>query len=157
MFSIFKNNKRRNAELLLLSEAVATLRSQVSLFHDSVYNLKEKIEEVENEFENVVTLRIMRSELEEFMREESWDFVEYSVEQAIDDKLGDYYDSDAIDSQHDEMREEFFTEKQAKAELAKLSAMLFVAIHRSGLDFDEIEKESQPVYAKFMEGYEDNI
>lgn len=147
MFSIFKNNKRRNAELLLLSEAVATLRSQVSLFHDSVYNLKEKTEELEHELENCVSLRVMRDELEEFMRNDSWDYVEYNVDQAIDDKLGDYYDTDVIDSQLDD----YLMKDQAKAELAKLSAMLFVAITRSGLDFDEIEKESQPVYDKFME------
>lgn len=161
MFSIFKNYKRRNADLLLLSEAVATLRNEVSFYQDSIFKLKEKTEELETELENCVTLRRMRDELDEFMqndldefmRNDSWDYFEYNVDQAVDDKLTDYLDSDEIDDKLDE----YFTQDQAKAELAKLSAMLFVTITRSGLDFDEIESASQPVFDKFMQGHEDNI
>jgi hypothetical protein len=43
MFSIFKKNKRNRAEILLLSELVATTRSELRAYQREVYELQQQI------------------------------------------------------------------------------------------------------------------
>ena len=120
MFSIFKKNKRNRAEILLLSELVATTRSELRTYQREVYELQQQIND---------------------LRDYSEDFVQESTYEE---------NRDQTDERLDVLEANVMFKEQAKHELAKLSAMLFLLVTKEGYDFEEFEKESQPIYEIFV-------
>jgi len=120
MFSIFKKNKRNRAEILLLSELVATTRSELRTYQREVHELQQQIND---------------------LRDYSEDFVQESTYEE---------NRDQTDERLDVLEANVMFKEQAKHELAKLSAMLFLLVTKEGYDFEEFEKESQPIYEIFV-------
>ena len=120
MFSIFKKNKRNRAEILLLSELVATTRSELRMYQREVHELQQQIND---------------------LRDYSEDFVQESTYEE---------NRDQTDERLDVLEANVMFKEQAKHELAKLSAMLFLLVTKEGYDFEEFEKESQPIYKIFV-------
>jgi len=124
MFSIFKKNKRNRAEILLLSELVATTKSELRTYQREVYELQQQIND---------------------LRDYSEDFVQESTYEE---------NRDQTDERLDVLEANVMFKEQAKHELAKLSAMLFLLVTKEGYDFEEFEKESQPIYEIFVKDAE---
>jgi len=120
MFSIFKKNKRNRAEILLLSELVATTRSELRMYQREVHELQQQIND---------------------LRDYSEDFVQESTYEE---------NRDQTDERLDVLEANVMFKEQAKHEFAKLSAMLFLLVTKEGYDFEEFEKESQPIYKIFV-------
>lgn len=124
MFSIFKKNKRNRAEILLLSELVATTRSELRTYQREVHELQQQIND---------------------LRDYSEDFVQESTYEE---------NRDQTDERLDVLEANVMFKEQAKHELAKLSAMLFLLVTKEGYDFEEFEKESQLIYEIFVKDAE---
>ena len=125
MFSIFKKNKRNRAEILLLSELVATTRSELRAYQREVYELQQQINDA------------LRDYCEDFVQESTYE-----------------ENRDQTDERLDVLEANVMFKEQAIHELAKLSAMLFLLVTKEGYDFEEFEKESQPIYEIFVKDAE---
>jgi hypothetical protein len=125
MFSIFKKNKRNRAEILLLSELVATTRSELRAYQREVYELQQQINDA------------LRDYCEDFVQESTYE-----------------ENRDQTDERLDVLEANVMFKEQAKHEFAKLSAMLFLLVTKEGYDFEEFEKESQTIYEIFVKDAE---
>ena len=157
MFSIFKKNKRNRAEVLLLSELVATMKSELQTYQREVHELQQQIKDLETESEEFVKRGRYQSDIEDFVRYEGYGVLESEINDAIREFCEDYvYEStyeenrDQTDERLDVLEANVMFKEQAKHELAKLSAMLFLLVTKEGYDFEEFEKESQPIYEIFV-------
>lgn len=161
MFSIFKKNKRNRAELLLLSELVATMRSELQTYQREVHELQQQIKDLETESEEFVKRGRYQSDIEEWVRYEGYDVLESQINDAIREYCENYVDESTYDRDQESNEERLnvleanvMFKEQAKHELAKLSAMLFLLVTKEGYDFEEFEKESQPIYEIFVKDAE---
>jgi hypothetical protein len=161
MFSIFKNNKRERAEILLLSELVATTRSELRIYQREVYELQQKLNDLETESEEFVKRGRYQSDIADYLQDEAYDVLESQIADAIREHCEDYVDEstyeenrDQTDERLDVLEANVMWKEQAKHELAKLSAMLFLLVTKEGYDFEEFEKESQTIYEIFVKDAE---
>jgi hypothetical protein len=145
MFSIFKKNKRNRAEILLLSELVATMKSELRIYQREVYELQQKLNDLETESEEFVQRGRYQSDIADAIREYCEDYVYESTYEE---------NRDQTDERLDVLEANVIYKEQAKHELAKLSAMLFLLVTKEGYDFEEFEKESQPIYKIFVKDAE---
>jgi chromosome segregation ATPase len=145
MFSIFKKNKRNRAEILLLSELVATTRSELRTYQREVHELQQQINDLETEAEEFVKRGCYQSDIADAIREYCEDYVYESTYEE---------NRDQTDERLDVLEANVMFKEQAKHELAKLSAMLFLLVTKEGYDFEEFEKESQPIYKIFVKDAE---
>jgi len=157
MFSIFKKNKRNRAEVLLLSELVATMKSELQTYQREVHELQQQIKDLETESEEFVKRGRYQSDIEDWVRYEGYDVLESQINDAIREYCEDFVDEstyeenrDQTDERLDVLEANVMFKEQAKHELAKLSAMLFLLVTKEGYDFEEFEKESQPIYEIFV-------
>jgi len=157
MFSIFKKNKRNRAEVLLLSELVATMKSELQTYQREVHELQQQIKDLETESEEFVKRGRYQSDIEDFVRYEGYGVLESEINDAIREFCEDYvYEStyeenrDQTDERLDVLEANVMFKEQAKHELAKLSAMLFLLVQKEGYDFEAFEQESQKIYEVFV-------
>ena len=161
MFSIFKKNKRNRAEVLLLSELVATMKSELQTYQREVHELQQQIKDLETESEEFVKRGRYQSDIEDFVRYEGYGVLESEINDAIREFCEDYvYEStyeenrDQTDERLDVLEANVMFKEQAKHELAKLSAMLFLLVQKEGYDFEAFEQESQKIYEVFVKDAE---
>jgi hypothetical protein len=157
MFSIFKKNKRNRAEVLLLSELVATMKSELQTYQREVHELQQQIKDLETESEEFVKRGRYQSDIEDWVRYEGYDVLESQINDAIREYCEDFVDEstyeenrDQTDERLDVLEANVMFKEQAKHELAKLSAMLFLLVQKEGYDFEAFEQESQKIYEVFV-------
>jgi len=143
MFGLF--NPKRNADLLLLSEALAETRSEL-------HKVREELETLQREF---VELEIPE-ELDEYelndkicqvIRNDAWDYIENDVERVLADYTNSEDLREIIEHLTEKVDKFFYTEAmtkdQSRAELARLTAFMFALVEELGLSHKVTELEER--------------
>ena len=160
MFGLF--NPKRNADLLLLSEALAETRSELNkvrnefdalqIAHDE---LKLNIEGIEipeqlDEYE-------LTEQIERVVRSEAWDYCEPEAERMLESALNEYTTTEDLGYMLERLNSH--VETQVEARVARLTAFSFALIEELALTHKvtELEERSNEIVKTLLDSLKDEL
>jgi superfamily II DNA or RNA helicase len=159
MFGIF--NPKRNADLLLLSEALAETRSELNKVRNEFDALQIAHEELK---ENFLELEIPDELDEDYLiekmcyvvRDEAWDNCKRPAEQMLEDALNEYTSTEDM---HNFLERNHITITQSRADLARLTAFTFALIEELNLSHKvtELEERSNVIVETLLNDSNDEL
>ena len=160
MFGIF--NPKRNADLLLLSEALAETRSELNkvrnefdallIAHDELKLNIEGIEIPEQLDEYELTQQIVR-----VINDEAWDYCEAPAKRMLERALNEYTTTEDLNDMLERLNRH--VETQVEARVARLTAFSFALIEELALTHKvtELEERSNEIVKTLLDSLNDEL
>ena len=160
MFGLF--NPKRNADLLLLSEALAETRSELNkvrnefdallIAHDELKLNTEGIEIPEQLDEYELT-----EQIERVVRSEAWDYCEPEAERMLESALNEYTTTEDLAYMLERLNRH--VETQVEARVARLTAFSFALIEELELTHKvtELEERSNEIVKTLLDSLNDEL
>jgi len=160
MFGLF--NPKRNADLLLLSEALAETRSELNKVRNEFDALQIAHEELK---ENFLELEIPDELDEDYLiekmcyvvRDEAWDNCKRPAEQMLEDALNEYTTTEDLGYMLERLNRH--VETQVEARVARLTAFSFALIEELALTHKvtELEERSNVIVETLLDSSNDEL
>ena len=160
MFGLF--NFKRNADLLLLSEALAETRSELNKVRNEFDALQIAHDELKLDIEGIeIPEQLDEYELtetiERVVRDEGWDYIEPQAEQMLETALREYTTTEDLNEMLESLNRH--VETQVEARLARLTAFSFALIEELALTHKvtELEERSNEIVQTLLDSSNDEL